>query len=252
MARWTRALAALPFRPGPDVRLLDLGCAFGFSTRLFERRGYSVVGVDGSPAYIERAERADPKGTYLVADAARIPLPDASFDGVVFLDVLEHLPDEAGAVAEVARLLKPGGTLVLSVPHQGPLAWLDSLNLYARFVRLTHHGRFPPEIAATGRHQHYSVERLRALLGPDFQIERTWRTGIGLAEVLHLPALFLFRWLTRFEALYGLAAFLYYTGYLAEDILPLGPLGYHLMVRAARTGNTMPVAPPASASVAGA
>lgn len=243
MARWTRALAALPFTPGPDVRLLDLGCAFGFSTRMFARRGYSVVGVDGSPSYIERARRGDPKGIYLVADAAHVSLPDASFDGVVFLDVLEHLPDEEGAIREVARLLKPGGTLVLSVPRRGPLAWLDSLNLYAQFVRLTHHGRFPPEIQATGRHQHYTVERLRALLGANFTIDRTWRTGLGLVELLHLPALVVFRWLLPIEPLYGAAAFLYYTGYLVEDVLPLGPLGYHLMARATRVSPSEPTTP---------
>lgn len=231
MARWSRAIAALPFATG---RVLDLGCAFGFTTRMLRRRGYDAVGVDRSPAYIARARRADPHATYLVADAARVPLPDASFDGVLLLDVLEHLPDERAAIAEVARLLAPGGTLVLSVPHRGPLAWLDSLNLYARLVRLTRHGRLPPEIAATGRHRHYSTGELRALLGGDFELRRVWRTGIGLAELVHLPLLLLLRWLLPIEPLYAACAFAYYTCYLAEDLLPLGPFGYHLMLVATR------------------
>ncbi|MGH2516061.1 MAG: class I SAM-dependent methyltransferase [Ktedonobacterales bacterium] len=231
MARWTRAIRSLPFAEG---RVLDLGCAFGFATRMLRRAGYDTVGVDASAEYIARAKRADPKGLYLQYDAANIPLPDASFDGVVFLDVMEHLPDAGGAVAEAARLLKPGGTLVLSVPHRGPLYWLDSLNLYARFVRATHHGRFPPEIAATGIHRHYSVADLRALLGDRFELRLVTRTGIGLAELLNLPLLALFRWLLPLEPLYAGAAFLYYTAYLAEDVLPLGPLGYHVMVVATR------------------
>ena len=231
MARWTRAIGALPFATG---RVLDLGCAFGFATRLLRRRGYEAMGVDSSPSYIARARRADPRTTYLVADAARVPLPGASFEGLLLLDVLEHLPDERGALAETARLLVPGGTLVLSVPYRGPLAWLDSLNLYARFVRRTHHGRFPPEIAATGIHRHYAVADLRALLGDAFEIRHMWRTGIGLAELVHLPVLLLFRWLAPCERLYAAAAFAYYICYLAEDLLPLGPLGYHLMVTATR------------------
>lgn len=234
MARWTRAMAALPFGHG---RVLDLGCAFGFTTRQLRRRGYATVGVDGSPAYIARARRADPRGTYLVADAAHVPLPDADFDGILFLDVLEHLPDERGAIAEIARLLKPGGTLVLSVPHRGPLTRLDSLNLYARFVRATRHGRFPPEIAATGIHRHYRVEDVCALLGERFEIRRVTRTGLGLAELINLPLLVLFRWLLPVEPLYATLAFGYYSVYLAEDLAPLGPLGYHLMVVATRRGT---------------
>lgn len=231
MARWTRAVAALPFRAG---RVLDLGCAFGFATRMLERRGYDAVGVDGSPTYIARAQRASAQGTYLLADAAHIPLPDADFDGILFLDVLEHLPDEGAAIREIARLLKPGGTLVLSVPHRGLLSEVDSLNLYAACVRATHRGLFPPEIAATGVHRYYSVAQIRALLGDAFEVHRVTRTGLGLAELVNLPLLLLFRWLLPLDALYQIAAFAYYTVYLVEDMLPLGPLGYHLQVVATR------------------
>lgn len=231
VARWTRAIAALPFHQG---RMLDLGCAFGFATRMLKRRGFEAVGVDASAEYIRRASHADPTGTYLVCDAAHVPLPDASFDGALFLDVMEHLPDDRAAVAEVARLLRPGGTLVLSVPHRGPLAWLDSLNLFARFVRATRRGRFPPEIAATGCHRHYSISEVRALLVDDFDVMHIWRTGVGLAELVHLPILFAFRWLIPLESLYAAAVFAYYTVYLAEDMLPAGPLGYHLLISATR------------------
>lgn len=243
MARWTRAIAALPFAAG---RVLDLGCAFGFATRMLRRRGYDAVGVDSSRAYIVRAGRADPRSVYILADAAHVPLPDASFDGLLLLDVLEHLPDERAAIAEVARLLAPGATLVLSVPSRGPLAWLDSLDLYARFVRLTYHGRFPPEIAATGRHRHYSLGEVRALLGGEFELRHVWRTGIGLAELVHLPLLLLFRWLLPSERLYSAAAFAYYTCYLVEDLLPLGPLGYHLTLAATRTAPARPGQPGAA------
>lgn len=231
MARWTRAIDALPFHEGA---VLDLGCAFGFTTRLLRRRGYEAIGADASATYIERARRSDPSGEYLLCDAAHVPLPDHSFDGVLFLDVLEHLPDERGAIREIARLLRPGGTLALSVPYQGPLAWLDSLNLYARLVIRTGHGRFPPEIAATGRHRHYSLADVRALLGDDFAIRRVRRTGLGLAELVHLPLLALFRWLLPNEWMYQRAAFAYYSAYLADDVVRLGRMGYHLMVVATR------------------
>lgn len=231
MARWSRAIAALPFHEG---RVLDVGCAFGFATRMLRRRGYDTVGVDSWPPYIERAQRVDPKGAYLLADVAHMPLPDASFDGVIFLDVMEHLADERGAVREIARVLDLGGTLVLSVPHRGPLAWLDSLNVYAAFVRATRHGIFPPEIVTTGVHHHYSLAQVRAVFGEDFTVARVTRTGFGIAELVNLPLLILFRWVLLLDWLYQFAAYLYYAVYLVEDVVPLGPLGYHMMVVARR------------------
>jgi len=214
--------------------VLDLGCAFGFATRMLRRRGFEPAGVDASPEYIARARRADPAGTYLLADAGSVPLPDASFDAAIGLDVLEHLADERGAVAELARLVRPGGTVVVSVPHRGLLGRLDSLNLYARFARLTGRGAVPPEIAATGVHRHYSLAELRALLEPAFEVRRVERTGLGLAELVHLPILLAFRWLLPIEPAYRAATYAYYATYLAEDVLPMGPLGYHLLVVATR------------------
>lgn len=231
MARWTRAIRALPFRRG---RVLDLGCAFGFATRLLRAAGYDAVGVDASPAYIARARRADPRGEYLLTSATATGLPSASCDGALFLDVLEHLADERGAVDEIARILKPGGALALSAPHRGLLWRLDSLNLYAALVRATRHGMFPPEIAATGEHRHYSLAQVQALLGDRFVVRRVARTGLGLAELVNLPLLVLLRWVIQWDTLYQIVAFAYYTVYLAEDILPLGPLGYHLFVLAIR------------------
>jgi hypothetical protein len=118
----------------------------------------------------------------------------------------------------------------VSVPHRGLLWRLDSLNLYARFTCLTRRGTVPPEIAATGVHRHYSVAELRALLEPEFGVRRVERTGLGLAEPVHLAVLLLFRWLLPIEPAYRAAAYAYYAAYLAEDVVPMGPLGYHLLV----------------------
>jgi SAM-dependent methyltransferase len=242
VARWTRAIRALPFRGG---RVLDLGCAFGFATRRLKRAGHDAIGVDASPGYIARARRADPRGDYRLADATATGLPAASCDGVLFLDVLEHLADERGALDEIARTLRPGGALALSVPHRGALWRLDSLNLYAALVRATRHGLFPPEIAATGVHRHYSLGQIRSLLGDRFEIRRVARTGLGVAELVNLPLLVLLRWVIQWDTLYQIVAFAYYAVYLAEDIIPLGPLGYHLFVLAIRRDDSAQSADPA-------
>src|SRR5262249_52435989 len=125
MARWNRAARLLP---AGTRRVLDLGCAYGFGTRGLTRGRY-VVGVDVSEAYIRRAARTVNSARFLRALADNVPLRDGSFDAIVCLDVLEHVPDERALLAEVHRLLRPGGMLLLSVPHRGALARFDSINL---------------------------------------------------------------------------------------------------------------------------
>src|SRR6266566_7148631 len=98
MARWDRAMALLPFRRG---RVVDLGCAFGFATLRLARKGYETVGVDNSARYVAWAKRRHPQGQYLLASAEALPLPDVSFDGILFLDVLEHVVDESAVIREI-------------------------------------------------------------------------------------------------------------------------------------------------------
>jgi SAM-dependent methyltransferase len=238
MARWDRAIAALPFRRG---RVLDLGCAFGFATLRLARKGYETVGVDNSSRYISWARRRHPGGEYLLASADALPLADASFDAVLLLDVLEHVPDEAEVIREIQRVLKPGGLLILSVPHRGLLGWLDSLNVYAELVRRTKHGLFPQEIAQTGIHRHYSLQQLNELLGPTFCLQRVTSTGLGVAELINLPLLVLCRYILAWEWLYQILQYVYFLVYLLEDLLPLARTGYHLMVVATKGQVPPPV-----------
>ena len=227
MARWDRAIALLPMKHGC---ILDLGCAFGFSTRRLARMGYGVVGIDNSARYIAWAKRRHPQGNYLLHNAESLPFPNATFDAILLLDVLEHVVDQMAVLHEAQCVLKPGGTVILSVPHCGLLSWLDSLNIYACFVRLTHHGLFPDEIAQTGVHRHYTLRQLRTILGSTCEIQRTICTGLGLAELVNLPLLFFCRYVCAWEKLYQILQYVYFLAYLLEDQFPLPVSGYHLMV----------------------
>jgi SAM-dependent methyltransferase len=112
-------------------RLLDLGCGFGRHAYEAMRRGASVVACDlGLPelahvravyaAMLAADELPDEVGCLGVnGDATRLPFPDAAFDRVLASEVLEHIPDDTAAFAELARVLRPGGTLAVTVP-----AWL--------------------------------------------------------------------------------------------------------------------------------
>jgi SAM-dependent methyltransferase len=79
--------------------------------------GHTVTGVDTSPTLLAAARDLDPDGAYQLADAAALPFADASFDLVVAYNTLMDVDDLPGAVREAARVLEPGGRLMLAIVH---------------------------------------------------------------------------------------------------------------------------------------
>lgn len=107
----------LDLLPPPAGFTLDIGCGEGRFPRDLKERGYEVIGVDASRTLIEHAREADPRGDYRVADAAKLPLADASVQLVTALLSLHDMDDMPGAVAESARALAPGGRLCAAIVH---------------------------------------------------------------------------------------------------------------------------------------
>lgn len=131
-ARYAWAYAQLAGRTG---RHLDLGVGDGvFTSALAALPGLQVVGVDAHAGYL----RALGERTGLPLVRVREPLPfvDGAFDSVSALDALEHTPDDGRTLAELARVLRPGGLLVLTVPALGPWSLLDPDNAKLRHPRL--------------------------------------------------------------------------------------------------------------------
>jgi SAM-dependent methyltransferase len=103
--------------PGPGRATLELGCGEGRVTRDLAARGHRVTAIDASPTLLDLAREAHPGGEYLLADAADLPFPDASFDLVVAYNSLMDVQDMAGAVGEAARVLERRGRFCACVTH---------------------------------------------------------------------------------------------------------------------------------------
>jgi ubiquinone/menaquinone biosynthesis C-methylase UbiE len=100
-------------------RALDLGCGAGEFFTDLARMGYSVIGADFSAEMVRLAAQAGGgKAGVIRADAGRIPLRRHSIRALIAVGLLEYLPEDAGALAEMLRIVEPGGTIVVTLRNK--------------------------------------------------------------------------------------------------------------------------------------
>ncbi len=105
--------------------VLDVGCGGGYITQALSEAGFAATGVDHSMLAVRAAVAKALKGgggRYSVADAHRLPYANETFDGVVLSEVLEHVKDPGVVLAEAARVLGPGGVMVVTGPNRTRLS----------------------------------------------------------------------------------------------------------------------------------
>jgi len=129
-ATWMPRL--MGFENFPGARLLEVGCGMGTDLLQFWRGGAHCVGIDLTPRSIEitqhRFKLYGAGGAFMISDGEHLPFGDESFDVVYSNGVLHHTPDTAGAIREVHRVLRPGGTAKVMLYHR------HSLNYWVEIV----------------------------------------------------------------------------------------------------------------------
>ena len=109
-------------------RTLDAGCGYGAFSAAATARGAALVSLDIGPRLVARAmARAGSRG--VVGDACRLPIRDDSFDVVISSEMLEHTSEPVRAIAELARVLRNAGLLVLTTPNR---VWQAPVRLASR------------------------------------------------------------------------------------------------------------------------
>lgn len=103
-------------------KVLEVGCGNGYVLSRYAQHGADVFGVDITPTAVQlckqRFAHMNLPGTFQEADAEKLPFADATFDCVCSMGVLHHVPDTPRAVAEIHRVLKPGGRLIVMFYHR--------------------------------------------------------------------------------------------------------------------------------------
>lgn len=98
----------------PFTEALDVGCGEGRFCRMLGERGIRTVGIDPTSELIDQARVRDPQGDYQLGRAEALAFEDGRFDLVVSYLTLIDIPDVSTAIAEMARVLRPGGTLLIA------------------------------------------------------------------------------------------------------------------------------------------
>jgi 2-polyprenyl-6-hydroxyphenyl methylase/3-demethylubiquinone-9 3-methyltransferase len=153
-----------PRRSAAALRVLDVGCGEGQLTYAIAQAGYEVLGIDVAEEPLRRARgrhpglelrRVEPDGDW--------PLADASFDAVWAGETIEHVFDTARWMSELRRVLRSGGSAILSTPAHGPLTRLGLALSARRFER-----RFDPR----ADHLRFYTRNALVRLLEDFGFER--------------------------------------------------------------------------------
>jgi len=157
-------------QPGGSV--LDVGCGPGIMAESLLALNCTFSGIDPSPNMIAEAQRrfdSTARAHFSIGEAEAIPFPEDSFDAVLCMGVFERVADEGRALREMVRVLRPGGTLIVTVPHRfSPYLLWRNLVFYpiVRILRPVYYAlrrQAPPDVAPG--HRVYAVRSLVRMLG---------------------------------------------------------------------------------------
>jgi SAM-dependent methyltransferase len=156
-----------------DKTSLDIGADNGVISYLLRQRGGRWYSADLDPAAVASIRELVGDEVYQL-NGSTTPFRDGTFDQIVIVDFLEHIEDDRGFVRELARILKPGGTIIVNVPHLKPRSLL---NRFRHRIGLTDewHGHLRPG---------YSLAGLRRILEPHFVIERAITYSRAFSELV--------------------------------------------------------------------
>ncbi|MFJ5923937.1 class I SAM-dependent methyltransferase [Kitasatospora sp. NPDC092948] len=190
------------FPLAPGDRVLDLGCGGGRHAFECYRRGANVVALDQNGEEIAEVRKwfaameqageapAGASATAMEGDALNLPFDDGTFDKIIISEVMEHIPDDKGVLAEMVRVLKPGGLLAVTVPRYLPekICWALSDEYHANeggHIRIYKGDELTEKVREAGL-EPYGSHHAHALHSPYWWIKCA--VGVGNDKALPVRA----------------------------------------------------------------
>ena len=167
----------------PEGRIADIGCGVGHSYRLL---GRETVGIDLDAGALEGQDRAT-----VQADMRHLPFGDGEFDGALSVHSIEHVPDAGRALAEMVRVVRPGGTVALVTPNRLTFARPDEI------IDPYHYVEYDPGQLRALCTAHFAGVELAGLFGSERYLALVGREKEKLARLLRLDPLKLRRRMPR-------------------------------------------------------
>lgn len=137
LIRWIRRAEVVKqmLKHSKAKQILDIGCAEGFITNYLSQLQAQVIGID-IDQNLKIAKNKVKNADFILASITHLPFKDGTFEAATLLEILEHLPNAAinKGIAEVNRVLKSGGSLVVSVPYKEKIT----------YIRCVHCGKLTP------------------------------------------------------------------------------------------------------------
>ncbi|MHA1722235.1 MAG: class I SAM-dependent methyltransferase [Candidatus Baldrarchaeia archaeon] len=188
--------------------VLDVGCAEGFITNFLSQLPAYVIGIDLDES-IKIAKSKVSRADFIRVTITHLPFKNECFDAITLLEILEHLPNNIlnEGIKEVDRVLKPGGTLLISVPYKEKIT----------YTRCIHCGKLTP---LWGHLQSFDENKLASLIPKNYEVlEKKHLPNLGL-----ISCSIIFRWMP-------LRIWL-----LMNDLLGIIRKGYWILLKYAKEG----------------
>jgi len=147
------------------TNLLDLGCGDGNHLGFLGSFSQATYGTDYNHLRLVRARARATGATIFLSDVLDFPIRDEFFEIIFFNHVLEHIPDDLGALRTAYQVLQPGGLLILGIPNEGVLWWQLAYRLQPQMLESTDHIHF------------YTADTVAAMLN---------EVGFRILEIKHL------------------------------------------------------------------
>lgn len=196
--------------PEKSGSLLDVGCAYSFMLNLLGEKADKKFGLDFDQEKLKEAKARFKDVHYVSGVGEALPFRDNSFDVVTFFEVLEHVTDENKFVSEISRILKPGGSIMLSVPNRGAAECLDADNIiFTPLLMIAKKMGFFKEVSDyyLRYHRHYSAGDIKRLFAPVFEIKKIYYGGLFANQIGFIIYKFFYIFLILFRVNSGSALF---------------------------------------------